>query len=397
MKKIVVFSFFAHGHINPIVPVIRDLVKKGHQVTFYGTQEFKAKITSTGADFKTYPPNIYDFDHIISRDMIVFGDKLVEKSEYTAKELLSTFKKDRPDFIIHDGLCLWAKLIASRLKIPAISYVVTFGITRRLIPTYPNVGIPLLINSIKRPRTVLRTLLRYDRLTKEYNLRNGSMVDMLMNKEEFNIIFTSSVLQPLKSRFLKNYIFVGPSIYDRKEKDFLKGFKKDGKKLIYVSMGTIFNDNLTFYKKLIEIFTNTSYIVIISLGARFKISQLPKLPKNIIVANHIPQLEVLKKTDLFITHGGANSINESLYFGVPMILVPQMLEQRLNAKRIEKLGVGLYFKNTRMTNDELLRAVEQIISDKKYYQKAQSLSETLKQSGGYKKAASLINDYVNTH
>ena len=395
MKKIAVFSFFGYGHINPILPVVQQLSEMGNSIDFYSITPFKSKIQATGAHFKAYSPKIDYKDLLSGRDMIVFGHKLIKISELAAETILPMIEKDRPDCIIHDGLCLWGKLIASKLNIPAISYVTTFGISRRLIPTYPDVGIPLLFNSIIRPHLVIDTLYRYYRLIHQYKVKDGYMVDMLMNKEDFNIIFTSSVLQPLKKRFVEDYTFVGASIYDRDKTDVMPNIQKGRKKLIYVSLGTIFNDDLPFYQNLVEIFADTPYQVIISLGSRFKTSDLPKIPPNIIVANHVPQLDVLKKTDLFITHGGANSINESIYFGVPMILFPQMLEQRLNAKRIEKLGLGHYFRSTKLSKEQLLATIEEILSNKEYYQKAEKFSETLKKAGGYKKAACLISHYIN--
>ena len=65
------------------------------------------------------------------------------------------------------------------------------------------------------------------------------------------------------------------------------------------------------------------------------------IPDNILMFHFVPQLETLQHTDVFITHGGMNSVNESLFYGVPMIVVPQALDQSLVAKRVCELGVGL--------------------------------------------------------
>src|SRR2546423_1983193 len=101
-------------------------------------------------------------------------------------------------------------------------------------------------------------------------------------------------------------------------------------------MGSIFNDNISFYRDCISLFKKTDYQIIISLGHRLSVKDLPEVPKNVIVKNHMPQLEILQKADLFITHAGMNSINESLYYGVPMILIPQMYEQAFNSFRVQE-------------------------------------------------------------
>jgi len=79
--------------------------------------------------------------------------------------------------------------------------------------------------------------------------------------------------------------------------------------------------------------------VIMSVGRNIQIESLGLVPDNFLVENFVPQLEVLKRADVFITHGGMNSLNEALYFGVPVIVVPQQVEQAFNMRRLKKLGV----------------------------------------------------------
>ena len=81
-----------------------------------------------------------------------------------------------------------------------------------------------------------------------------------------------------------------------------------------------------------------------SVGEKTEISSLGSIPENFIVKNSVDQISVLQTADVFITHCGMNSVNESLYFGVPMVLFPQHSEQRIVADRVAELGAGIKLK-----------------------------------------------------
>ncbi len=83
----------------------------------------------------------------------------------------------------------------------------------------------------------------------------------------------------------------------------------------------------------------------------------------------MPQLEVLKQANLFITHGGMNSSSESLYFGVPMIVIPVMGDQPIVAQRIEDLKAGIQLNLKKLTPVTLYNAVMEVLSNDVYLEK----------------------------
>jgi len=80
--------------------------------------------------------------------------------------------------------------------------------------------------------------------------------------------------------------------------------KVDTGNLIYISLGNVFNQAVDFYKLCFAAFANTKYTVILSVGTQTQIEELGDIPKNLIVRNYVPQLEVLQHAKLFVTHGG---------------------------------------------------------------------------------------------
>ncbi|WP_276567145.1 nucleotide disphospho-sugar-binding domain-containing protein, partial [Bacillus thuringiensis] len=103
-----------------------------------------------------------------------------------------------------------------------------------------------------------------------------------------------------------------------------------------------------------EAFRDSQVTVILAVGEQNDINQLENIPSNFKLYNYVPQLDILQHTDLFITHGGMNSSSESLYFGVPMLVIPVMGDQPIVAQRIEELEAGVQL-NRNLLTPEILR------------------------------------------
>lgn len=117
-----------------------------------------------------------------------------------------------------------------------------------------------------------------------------------------------------------------------------------------------------FYLNCIRIFKNTKHKIIISVGKSINIAELGIIPGNIVVKNHVDQLNVLSKADLFITHGGMNSINEALYHKVKMIIIPQAVDQYLTAQQLSNLKLAVYYKK-KMVDEKIVSVIEELIND----------------------------------
>ncbi|MDE7250249.1 MAG: glucosyltransferase, partial [Lachnospiraceae bacterium] len=157
---------------------------------------------------------------------------------------------------------------------------------------------------------------------------------------------------------------------------------------IYISLGTVNNQDLSFFQNCIEAFKDIDYHVIMSVGNIINIDQLGVIPENIKVEKSVNQIEVLKQSDVFITHCGMNSVNEALYYQVPLVLFPQTNEQRGVAYRVHELGAGNYLmKNSSKSIGE---AVKEILANPSYKQNAAKIAESFYRCGGVGTAADFI-------
>ncbi len=166
-----------------------------------------------------------------------------------------------------------------------------------------------------------------------------------------------------------------------------------GNKLVYVSFGTIANERADFYKKCISAFSKPGFDVLISIGEKTDERSLGRVPYNITVKRSVPQTEVLRQADLFISHGGMNSVSESLYFGVPLLVFPQQTEEEMVAGRVEELGAGIVIPDD-AGPEGIFELSKCVFENKSFYENARKIGETLKASGGYKAGVRAVMDYV---
>ena len=166
---------------------------------------------------------------------------------------------------------------------------------------------------------------------------------------------------------------------------------------MYISLGTINHLDEPFYRAVFTAFGDYPAQFILSVGRNTEIVRLGTIPENFIVHNYVPQLAILQQVDLFITHGGMNSVHEGLYYSVPEIVVPHQFEQLLNGKQVVQVGAGVllggHYPYGKVTPQELRDAVERVLGTPAYRKNAQRIGATLRAAGGYKRAVAEIEAF----
>jgi MGT family glycosyltransferase len=391
MSKAVFFSLPAHGHVNPSLSLVEELVKRGEQVIYYTSPEFKHRVEQTGAQFRTYGKKLEPLSRELEGrhgNLIYLSTCFLQMCQIIIPEALTQLEADQPDYILYDSMALWGKIIAAKMNLPAVCSITTFVMGAGQLPN-PQI----LFSLIKDIAHVGQFNDLSKQVAREFNIAPISLKEMFTNKADLNIVYTSAFFQPNSHLLKDGYKFIGPSIGARNEKDSLDF--PENKPLIYISLGTIFNNNLEFYNECFKAFENTEYQVVLSVGKMINMAALKNVPANFIVRRHVPQLEVLQRASLFITHGGMNSVNEALFFDVPLIVIPMSADQPIVASRVKELGAGIYLEKRRANHRNLKRFARLILADESYKNNSWIIGDSFRKSGGYRQGVDEIFAYKN--
>ena len=158
-------------------------------------------------------------------------------------------------------------------------------------------------------------------------------------------------------------------------------------KLIYLSLGSLGSADVDLMKRLIGILGKTKHKFIVSKGpqaAEFE------LAANMYGAEFLPQISIIPKVDLVITHGGNNTTTESVHFGKPMIVLPLFWDQYDNAQRVHEKGHGIRLATYHFKDEELTNAIEKLTTDKALLSKLSKIGEQVRSRKGIEEAASKI-------
>jgi UDP:flavonoid glycosyltransferase YjiC (YdhE family) len=407
-----------HGHITPALAVVEELVRRGEAIVFYATGRSRTRVERTGARFEPYERGHDDFSPDPPADGLLSDmPRLLALSETLLPRLLEDVAAEQPDYLLVDTKSVWGRLVGQILGLRTITLSVVFAIKPDLVAVPDLVG---WLYGGAPPERLLGGLQQFSgyfdtarRLAARYaGVEAPGIVEFLGNPQPLNIIFTSRAFQLQGEAFGDAYKFVGVSIGESREAaptspspsaqapasaamstsafsfDPIESGPMAGAPLVYVSLGTTYNQAPTFYRACFEAFADQPYQVVLSTGGRAQ--DLPPAPANILVYEFVPQLRLLARASAFVTHGGMNSANEGLHFGVPMVVVPQRGDQYLVAGRVTELGAGLTLAPRDATPDRLRAAVGRVLEEPSFRERARALGQGLDEAGGFARAADEI-------
>ena len=328
----------------------------------------------------------YPIESVIAECMISCGE-YIRKSEAYIKNASNL----EPDYIIFDSVQFFGKRIARMLKIPAICSSTVLAIPHR---KYENEELKYLVKNVystqvtsiqdceQLQKCILKVFKIYE---KKHNMYDFDYFYKYGMAGDLNIVYTSKEFQPYGEYFDDTYIFTGckfsENISDNKNKD---------RKKIYITLGSILTrlqDCGDFFLNCLLAFKNEKVSLVIAAGSKYEL--LKDYQSDYIrIERFAEQEKELQQADLVIAHGGINTIYESLYYGVPLLIYPYISDQFFNANLITQYKVGKRIDD--ISVESIRKNAMQILNDISFAKRSKKLGNTLKIQNGYTIAAEKI-------
>lgn len=395
-KRILIATIPEKGHINPMIGVAQHLQAAGFELCFFAAADITPQLHKAGLmqELFTDPAAVNIKDDFITKGKD-FVDRLKDKAwlRHWIKTLLidavphqldlltAAAEKCRPSLILTDPMIYAAPMLAARLGIPWA------GLSSSLNPITPDDW------DCELTATLRQYSPERDRLFLEQGFTPRFKVSDAISPW-LNMVFSTEQYMPREVCGNDFSFYVGHSFpaHDRgDETAFPFDRLLPHSRKVYMSMGSQIYYHPQLFSAVAQALPDDDIQLIFSLNELYDTPFRQQLPANVIATRYTPQLQLLPQMDLFITHGGANSVMESMASGIPIAMLPICNDQFLQARFITRAGTGIVLDpdtpDPATYRNQLLPLLQTAAPEK---QNARQIARSFQEHGGATEAAALI-------
>jgi MGT family glycosyltransferase len=395
------------GHVVPTVAVGRTLRDRGHEVAWAGHTNGAAQHLPSWASFVPVADAIPDevAAAVVAKTskgtggasgfVGVWRDFVVPVSHQMAPGLSAAIDAFKPDVMVVDQQAIAGAVAAEVRGIPwATSATTSVEVIAR---EAARLGVDAGVTLDPATTSYLVKLKEWlDGLLHQLVVDLGLDADRAATFEprfspHLVLAYTTSQLIGFPSSIGERYAFVGPSIGER---PVIEGFPwewLDGRPLVLVSLGTLnWRAGSRFHRVVAEAFDGLDVQAVLVAPEGVDI----EMPSNVLVAARVPQLELLEHVAAVVSHGGQNTVAETLAVGRPLVVAPIRDDQPVNAAQVVQAGAGLQVRFSRVTGPQLRDAVERVLTDGSFRAAADRIRRSFEAAGGPGRAADLLEALI---
>ncbi|MFI1017863.1 macrolide family glycosyltransferase [Streptomyces sp. NPDC020965] len=398
-----VFTFPAYAHIAPALPTLAELVRRGHRVTCCVAERFADMVRAVGAD-----PVVYEstFPWAAGPTGSALEGMLhfFEEGHAPLRAAVAAFADDRPDVLAHDlAASESARLLARSWDIPVVQMCCTiasspkFSMTERQAREAPEPPPGEETIDAAHP-AITRFVASRDRLLAECGLTDVS-IDGFGAEHGDNIVFLPKEFQIAPETFDDRFAFIGPCPEAVAEPAPGTGWSPpaSGRPVLLLSLGSSYTpDQGAFLRSCVAALADSPWHVVTTLSHRVRPEELGPLPPNVEAHQWLRHPEVLRHAAAFVTHSGMGSVMEALAFGVPMVLVPYHIEQRVIAARATELDLGRVLHREAITPTALRTAVHEVSTSPRIHAAVATMRRHVHEAGGAARGADVVESLLRT-
>jgi zeaxanthin glucosyltransferase len=401
------------GHLNTMLPLGQELKSRGHRVTFLGILDARSKVLAAGLEFiaigeQDFPAGateklFKELGQLQGLAALRYTLNWIEKTAIVfLKEGATVVKNAHIEALLVDQISAEGGIVADLLNIPFVTICSALLFNQE--PTIPPFFTtwtyhPAWWTSLRHQtcytvanlvgKSINKTRTEYRRLWQlpSENSPDSQLAILTQQPAEFE--YPRRNLPP-------HFHFTGPyhNQTSRETVDF-PWQELTGQPLVYASMGTLQNQLASVFQAIATACAGLDVQLVISLGGS-NVDTLSALPGHPIVVSYAPQLALLKRAAVVITHAGMNTALECLSAGVPMVAIPVTNDQPGVAARIAWTGAGEIVPLKKLTADRLKQSLGKVLREASYRQNAQRLQQSIAQAGGAQRAADIIEQAIST-
>ncbi len=398
-----------HGHMNPMFSVARELARRGHRVSVAALADAAPRARAAGLDFhpvgeREFPPgSIAERTRELGRLRGLAGLRYTigiirRENAQQLDELPALFRKLSVDATLIDQVCPAGGTASDLAGLPWITVCNALMIEEE--PSVPPVVLPwrygrsawarmrnrfghwMLGRALRPIRTDINAFRRRGGLAPMHAGRNFSSPFATVSQAPRSFDFP-------RERLLPTFHYAGPFVDPSAREAIPFPFDRlDGRPLVYASLGTLQNQIASVFQCIAAACADLPVQLVISLG-RDDADSSAAMPGDPIVVPYAPQLELLRRAALTVTHAGLNTVLESLSAGVPMVAIPMTNDQPGVAARLEFHGAGRVVAPKRLTVARLRDAIAAVLAERSYRDNAQALAQDIAATPGVRLAADL--------
>ncbi|MEV0011314.1 macrolide family glycosyltransferase [Streptomyces sp. NPDC047973] len=370
------------SHVLPGLAVIRELVARGHRVTYANDPLMTDHVESTGAELVPCTSTLPVVDNAWPDDPIAAASLFLDNAVQALPQLCAAYDEDPADLYLYDIGAYAARALAEAQGRPLL----------QLSPTF--VGWDGYEEEVAAHLRKLPGADAYRDRFARWLAGCGATttdVDAFSGPPGRAIALIPRAMQPHADRVDPGTVtFTGPCFDPHTDTD---GWTRpaDAENVLLISLGSAYTHRPEFYRQCLAAFGGLpDWHVVLQIGRHTDPAELGDIPPGVEVHSWVPQRAILDQADAFVTHAGMGGCGEGLIAGVPMIAVPQGAEQFMNADKLVELGVARRVDTVDATAETLRSALDDLVADPERQDRSRRLQAAARAEGGTRRAADLV-------
>jgi MGT family glycosyltransferase len=412
--KIGFLSMPLTGHLHPMTALGRKMQARGHEVVFFGLPDAARIVLNAGLDFipfgeEEYPggttPAMYAHLAMLKGEDVVrysFQEMHPQRARITLEQLPEKLVHTGVKALVIDTIHFFAELVPMSMAIPYahiwnVLHIDNSGVTPPCLFGWDHEDTPVArarnMEAVKKMSSVFQPI---QQVARSWAQNHGLQIDW--DTPNATISKLAVITQTPKEFDFPEvpqapaFHYAGPFQDDYgRERVAFPWERLTGEPLIYASMGTLVNGLTDVFRIILKTASAVpGRQLVLSIGSNIQMHDIGPIPASTIVVPKAPQIELLKRAELCITHAGINTTLESLALGVPMVAIPVGFDQPGIAARIVYHGVGKSVPVTSVNQEELSAAIQEVSGNPSYRDTTRRFQRVIAQTHGLDRAADVL-------